>query len=230
MFSNKFIQRFLKACQVVVLTGTTLKTGNNFDIQKFPPKELLKSDKQKFWQAFNAIREEHRAMEPNLGYYALVDLERRFEDFTLITTSIDGLHSRAGNTNIIELRGNILRNKCEDCGHAFRDDTLSLDPHCPECGSANIVPDVNWFGETLSSELLTKAQRAAAEAEVFVTAGFDDQHKDVRALPLIAKANGAYLLEMNRERTAFSADMDESVIGNPAKLLTAIVLILEKLQ
>lgn len=231
MFSHKFIQRFLKACQVVFLTGNTIKAGNNFDIKMFPSLSMLQSDLKTFWREFNEIRQKKYAdLKPNLGHYALVDLEERFEDFTLITTAIDGLHSQAGNKKLIELNGNIWRNICLDCHHRFMDNLNQEIPQCPKCGSKNVRPDVAWHEEVLDARLLREAQGVAAEAEIFVTAGFDDAHSDIRALPLIARANGAYLLELNPEKTEFSKDMDEILTGNPAKLLTAIVLILEKIQ
>ncbi|APF19159.1 Silent information regulator protein Sir2 [Caldithrix abyssi DSM 13497] len=238
MFTNKFIQRFLKASQIVVLTGDTLCTeahdiltqGNNGALNELFTIDQLKNDQQKFWENVKKIRQQLASCKPNLGHYALVDLENRYDDFTLITTSIDGLHQIAGNKNLIELRGNIRRNICQSCGKRFyhlREDDPVV-PVCPACGNS-ARPDVLLNDETIDEQILKKAQQAAADAELFITVCLKEVHKDHQALPLIAKANGAYLVELNKEPGVLTDSMDEFVAGNPAKLLTGLVLLLEKI-
>ncbi len=237
MFSNKFIQRFLKACQIVVLTGDTLCMesqdykiqGNNKQLRELFTIDQLKQNDQNFWKNVRRIRTELEMVKPNLGHYALVDLENRFEDFTLITTAIDGLHQRAGNRKLIELRGNIRRNVCLKCHKKFYQlrENDPLIPTCPHC-SGNARPDVLLNDESIDQNLLKQAQQAAAEAELFIAVCLKDVHKDHQALPLIAKANGAYLVELNTERSALSENVDEFVAENPAKLLTGLALLLEK--
>lgn len=234
MVSNKFIQRFVKAYQVVVLTGDGIKAksvkyGNLFNKEKLSFKEQRDHSPENFWKQVAEARKEYGNLQPNLGHFALVDLENRFEDFMLITTAYDGLHRRAGNKNLIELKGNIFQNRCHHCGAIFEVDEKSGIPVCPECGSTDVLPNVLQPNESPDEGKLKQAQRVSAEAEIFVTAGFNDTNEDINALPFIAKANGAYLLEINPEKTAFSSAMNEMIIGNPAKFLTAIVLILEKI-
>ncbi len=233
MVSNKFIHRFVKACQVVFLTGNGLKAesigGNIFNEEKLSLKEQRDNAPEKFWQRVLDARKQYQQLQPNLGHFALVDLENRFEDFTLITTAIDGIHRRAGNKNLIELKGNVFQNRCYNCGTVFNADLKNVKPVCPHCGSTDILPNVLQERQAPEESKLKQAQRVSAEAEIFVTAGFNDQNEDIKALPFIAKANGAYLLEMNQEKTEYSDAMNEMITGNPAKLLTAIVLILEKI-
>ena len=52
------------------------------------------------------------ATQPNPGHYALVELEKRIPEFTLITQNVDGLHQQAGSKRVLELHGNIRRTKC----------------------------------------------------------------------------------------------------------------------
>ncbi len=239
MFSNKFIQRFLKACQIVILTGDTLCTeshdsfirGNNNKLQELFTIDQLQRDDREFWKNVKRIRAEFNTLKPNLGHYALVDLENRFEDFMLITTSLDGLHQRAGNKKLIELRGNIRRNVCLSCGKKFYHlrENDPLIPKCPQCG-AKARPDVLLEDESIDQQLLKKAQQAAAEAELFISVCLRQEHKDYQALPLIAKANGAYLIELNSQPSGLTNNVDEFVQDNPAKLLTGLVLLLEKIQ
>ncbi len=238
MFSNKFIQRFIKACQIVILTGdgliskdeTEAIVGNNNRFDEFSRIDYLKNNEDDFWKRFISLRKSYARLKPNLGHYALVDLENRYDDFALITTAIDGIHEKAGNKKLIEFKGNIGRNICLSCGFRFsrqrRDDPPI--PHCPECGG-NVRPDVLLSDETMDKNILEKAQIASAECELFLTVCLENEPREVEALPLIAKANGAYLLEINNHETALSKDMNEVVVGNPAKLLTALVFLLEKI-
>merc|ERR1719318_197704 len=57
--------------------------------------------------------------DPNPAHYAIADLEKRFEGLArkvvVITQNIDGLHRRAGSSNIIELHGNLFKTRCTKC-------------------------------------------------------------------------------------------------------------------
>ena len=67
----------------------------------------IKEDINAVWEWFDHRREIYKDCQPNAGHFALADWENRFEDFTLITQNVDGLHERAGSKNVLELHGNI---------------------------------------------------------------------------------------------------------------------------
>jgi NAD-dependent deacetylase len=50
--------------------------------------------------------------EPHAGHLALAELERRKQDFWLITQNVDGLHARAGSRRLLHLHGDIWRLRC----------------------------------------------------------------------------------------------------------------------
>src|SRR3954468_12773405 len=54
-------------------------------------------------------RQDHPAWsaEPNAGHQALVDLEKTGKLVALITQNVDGLHQRAGSSDVIEVHGTI---------------------------------------------------------------------------------------------------------------------------
>jgi NAD-dependent SIR2 family protein deacetylase len=54
--------------------------------------------------------------QPNGAHHALRALEARSRVHRLVTQNVDGLHTRAGNPDVIELHGNIGRVRCIDCG------------------------------------------------------------------------------------------------------------------
>ncbi|MFW6091216.1 MAG: NAD-dependent protein deacetylase [Actinomycetota bacterium] len=56
------------------------------------------------------------AAQPNPGHYAIADLERRSALCGLITQNVDGLHTKAGSSGVIELHGRLADVVCLDCG------------------------------------------------------------------------------------------------------------------
>jgi len=57
--------------------------------------------------------------EPNLGHYALAELEELRILKCLITQNIDGLHRRAGSQKLTEIHGNFTLLQCIECGTRF---------------------------------------------------------------------------------------------------------------
>jgi NAD-dependent SIR2 family protein deacetylase len=54
--------------------------------------------------------------EPNAAHHAVRALAARSRVHRLVTQNVDGLHTRAGNPDVIELHGNIGRVRCMACG------------------------------------------------------------------------------------------------------------------
>ena len=142
--------------------------------------------------------------------------ENYFEDFSLITQNIDNLHTIAGSKHTIELHGNITRNRCSGCDDITvfdKNTALEEIPKCSKCGSV-LRPDVVLFGEELNKKVLAKAQEVSAVCEVFISIGTSSLVEPAASLPYIAKGNGAYLLEINTERTDLSNNCDEVITGD----------------
>jgi NAD-dependent SIR2 family protein deacetylase len=54
--------------------------------------------------------------QPNAAHHAVRALAARSRVHRLVTQNVDGLHTRAGNPDVIELHGNIGRVCCVECG------------------------------------------------------------------------------------------------------------------
>jgi NAD-dependent SIR2 family protein deacetylase len=54
--------------------------------------------------------------QPNAAHHAVRALAARSRVHRLVTQNVDGLHTRAGNPDVIELHGNIGRVRCMECG------------------------------------------------------------------------------------------------------------------
>lgn len=149
------------------------------------------------WDWYHSRRASIRRAEPNAGHRALVDLARRVSRCTLVTQNIDGLHQRAGSTDVIELHGNILRSRCSREGTVV-DDPLPAGspPPCPRCG-APLRPDVVWFGELLPLDALATAEAAAADCDVLLSVGTSNLVVPAATIPWIAAARGATVIVVN---------------------------------
>ncbi len=180
------------------------------------------------WEWYNWRRELIGRVKPNPGHYALAELGKWFGRYTLITQNVDNLHRLAGSTDVLELHGNIYRNKCSGCGRLC-DADIEIDPdrlpRCQTCGGA-IRPDVVWFGEMLPEEIIDLAFERAAEAEVFFSIGTSALVHPAASLPLIAKRNGAVLVELNPEETPLSEYADYFICGKSGELLPQLVQLL----
>jgi NAD-dependent deacetylase len=140
-------------------------------------------------------------------------MERTLPDFTLITQNVDGLHRAAGSENVLEVHGNIWRVRCTACPYLSEDHRVPLPellPRCPECGGL-LRPDVVWFGESLSQEVLDAAWAAAAGCRTMLVIGTSAVVQPAASLPMVALRNGAQLVEFNPTETPLSRHADDVI-------------------
>lgn len=178
-------------------------------------------DPKLVWEWYDWRRGLIEACEPNPAHHTLADMEARLPDFLLITQNVDGLHHLAGNQRILELHGNIWRMRCTREGTRQTDRTSPLPkipPHCADCG-ALLRPDVVWFGEALPTDVLESAFAAAAACDVMLVVGTSAVVQPAATLPLIAKENGAALVEINPQSTPISDYADLSLRQPAAQAL-----------
>ncbi len=213
---DKLADVMVNCRRCAVLTGAGISAESNVPTfrgkdglwGRFRPEELANMDAflnnaKVVWEWYNWRRELIGKTEPNPGHYALRDLEPLFDDFTLITQNVDGLHRRAGSLDVLEVHGNITANKCVDCNAPAPDDTV-IDPddipRCEKCGG-RLRPDVVWFGEMLPARVIEDAMGAANRAEIFFSIGTSAIVHPAAGLPIMAKRAGATLVEVNPEST-----------------------------
>ena len=77
--------------------------------------DAFRRDPEMVWKWYEWRRELMRNALPNPAHRAIARLEQLAPSVTVITQNVDGLHVKAGSSNVIELHGNIWRNFCFDC-------------------------------------------------------------------------------------------------------------------
>ena len=235
------IDKLITAQRVAALTGAGVSAESGVPTfrgeqglwKKFRPEELANVDAfmqnpELVWEWYHYRKSIIASIEPNPGHHTLAKVESIFPEFVLITQNVDGLHRRAGSKNILELHGNIMRNRCLNCETIIESTELQFQggvPHC-ECGGM-LRPDVVWFGEMLPQDVLQSAFNTAENCDVFFSIGTSAVVHPAASLPVIAKQSGAYLIEINPERTPISRLADEFLQGASGEILPAILMDIE---
>ncbi len=235
--SAQLRQKFLNAKRVLVLTGAgvsaesgvpTFRGGGNSAIWKGLPFDVISSarmierDLPAVWEWFDYRRNLLEALRPNPAHDQIANWQDRFPKFTLVTQNVDGLHQKAGSREVIELHGSIWRTRCISC-HA-RYEIFQGRPRpdaCVSCGDP-LRPDVVLFGELLPPGAFDRAADAAANCDLCFVVGTSALVYPAAGLPEIARSQGAYICEVNPERTPLSDLCDEVVMGKAGEILPLI--------
>jgi NAD-dependent deacetylase len=150
-------------------------------------------------------------------------MQNIFPDVTVVTQNIDNLHRRAGSKTIYELHGNIERNFCVKC-KTFYNEELDFSKGVPKCKCGGLIrPDVVWFGEYLPEDQYNASEKAAKKCDVFFIVGTSAVVYPAANLIFTAKQNGAWLVEVNIEKTEISSYADSSFYGEAGSILPKII-------
>lgn len=233
--SPELRKRFREAKSVFALTGAgvsaesgvpTFRGGGHTAVWKDMPFEVIssarmvESDLPAVWEWFDYRRNLLAPLQPNPAHRALAQWQKRFEKFQLVTQNIDGLHHQAGSTNVIELHGNIWRARCVTCDSRQQIPRQgSRADGCFHCGD-HVRPDVVLFGEMLPAGAFEIAAHEASNCELCFVVGTSAIVYPAASLPEIARDAGAYVVEVNPERTPLSEICDEVLTGKAGEVLT----------
>ncbi len=186
--------------------------------------EAFERDPLLVWEWYRYRRQIVAPCEPNPAHLALVSLEERVDDFTLITQNVDGLHRRAGSRRVLEIHGNMFLIRCTGCGRErmVRDDDFSLPPRCEECGEME-RPGVVWFGESLPSDVIMAAEKALVQADLFLIVGTSGLVYPAAGLLHQVDRKQCGTLLINLDPTPQSGAVDLALHGKAGELLPALL-------
>lgn len=199
----------------------------NFKPESLATPQAFARDPGLVWEWYDWRRRQIAACEPNAAHHVLAKWSKRFPDFTLITQNVDGLHEKAGSTEVVRLHGSIWEVSCwADCQTSprrWRDEVVPhpvLPPPCPYCGGL-LRPGVVWFGELLDSDAISRATMASA-CDVFITLGTSAVVYPAAGFLEIARRAGAYTAEINPDSTPATREVDLAIRGNAEDVLGEI--------
>ncbi|MDH5679182.1 MAG: NAD-dependent deacylase [Nitrospinota bacterium] len=196
-------------------SGVPTFRGENGLWRNRRPEELASmegflDDPRLVWDWYDWRRTTIAEINPNDGHYALAEMETVYDEFTLITQNVDGLHALAGSRDPVEIHGNIWHTRCMKEGTIMENREAPLKripPLCPNCNTM-VRPHIIWFGEELDTDVLKRAGEAARSSEVFFVVGTSSVVQPAASLAGLAQRNNSLVVEVNLERTPITDSVD----------------------
>lgn len=239
---RRAIELIDRARHAVALTGAGLSTPSgipdfrspdtglwaNYNPMEIATVHAFRHHPEEFFKWIRPLAHQMIEAQPNAAHRALADLEKAGRLATVITQNIDGLHQRAGTTDVVELHGNIYTATCVRCYRTFASDAFLhalIDeghiPVCPICGNV-LKPNVILFGEALPVQALMAAKHAINLCDLLIVAGSSLEVAPASDLPATALARHAALIIINRDRTYMDEQADLVIADDLAEVLPAI--------
>ena len=175
------------------------------------PAASWKLIKEIFYDFFGSAR-------PNDAHLAVAYLEKAGFVKAVITQNIDNLHQEAGSVHVIEYHGTARRLVCLQCGKTWKATEVDLSvvpPFCVRCGGL-LKPDFVFFGEAIPREAQLGAASEAMEADVFLVIGTTGEVMPACAMPLLARENGAKIVEVNTSPSRYTESATDVFLQGPA--------------
>lgn len=233
-FPQTLIDLFANARHLVVLTGAGVSAESGvptfrdaltglwarFRAEDLATADAFQANPRLVWDWYAWRRELVQRAQPNPAHRALAQLQERVPSFTLITQNVDGLHTRAGSRDVVELHGSLHRVKCFERHHpsASWDDTTERPPRCTYCGSL-LRPDVVWFHEDLPAKPWARAHQAAARCDLFFSIGTSMLVYPAAGLSRTALQGGARVVQINPESTELDEQATFNLRGKAGEIL-----------
>lgn len=110
--------------------------------------------------------------KPNVIHKTMALLEEKGKSLGVITQNIDGLHQMGGSSDVLELHGTILKNKCQLCGAEYGLDVVTKSNGVPMCKCGGIIkPEVTLYEESLDYDCLRKSVDRIRCADTLIVVG-----------------------------------------------------------
>lgn len=185
---NKLKELILKSDNIVFFSGAGISTLSGikdfrskdglYNIKyKYPPEEILSHsffvNNPKEFYVFYKDKMNCLDKKPNICHKYLVELERENKLKGIITQNIDGLHTKAGSKNVLELHGTIYKNRCLKCSKIYGPEKVfnkkNIIPTCTCRGM--LKPEVVLYEEPLDYETIEKSIKLIEEANLLIVVG-----------------------------------------------------------
>lgn len=187
-----------------------------------------------YWRQKIESWPEMRDARPNAGHLAFAELEKQGRLRALITQNIDGLHQRAGNTNVIELHGTSVEAGCLSCLSRIpmdeavrRVEAGDPAPECERCGGL-LKPATVSFGQMMPVREMRMAEEAVRDCDLFLAVGSSLVVYPAASLPEHAKYLGAPLIIVNRTPTPLDGMADAVLRDEIGVILPRLVRNLDR--
>jgi NAD-dependent deacetylase len=202
---KQLAERITQAETITVLTGAGMSTESGIpdfrsqngiyeqeeQVEYFLSEYYFAKHPVDFWHRFKRIfsLKLMGTFSPNSGHIFLRELEEMGKRVTILTQNIDGLHTKAGSTNVIDLHGTLQTATCPACGEQY-DLAFINSQEVPTCQKnacrEQLKPDVVLFGGIVPR--IDEAFAIAAESDVLLAMGTSLEVTPVNRIPIYIHA------------------------------------------
>jgi len=203
-----------------------------FDPMEFAHIDAFMKDPAKVWNVLiKEMKELVDTAVPNDGHLGLARLEELGILKTVITQNVDGLHQKAGNTDVIEFHGNFAWLKCMTCDKRVETNSVSMSQIPPRCECGGILrPECIFFGEMIQSNHLLRSRQVASRCDIMLVIGTSAIVQPASFMPVISKQSGAKVIEINPGKTPLTGNIsDYLIMGKAGPVMKQIIEELEPL-
>lgn len=194
-----------------------------YDYERYACQTAFEEDPQRVWDFHNYRRELVGRCQPNAAHLAIARAQREHPRVTLITQNIDGLHTLAGSTEVLELHGCLWRIRCDACGRREDNRESPFTALACPCGDGTMRPDITWFGDVLDQDTFEAAFQAVLGTSLLVSVGTSGVVHPAARLPELALKAGATLVEVNPEQTEASTLHHHHLRGKASERLPELL-------
>lgn len=194
--------------------------------------ETFARDPALTWRYIAEIEAAGRNASHNEAHAVLARLESRCAHVCVVTQNVDGFHTEAGSTDVIEMHGNVHDLHCTGCRFAERVTDFgglhAIPPYCADCGSI-IRPRVVLFGEMLPQRAVARYEAAlASEFDVVMAIGTTAVFPYIAAPVRMAAQAGATTVEINPTTSELSEQVAHRIPSGAADALSRLWAALEE--
>ena len=201
------------------------ETPEGIPIEEALSGEMMRQNPALTWKYIHQIEASARGASFNRAHAILAEAERRFERVWVLTQNVDGLHRKAGSTNVIDIHGDVHDLLCTECDHRSTVEdysNLAPLPRCPSCG-APLRPDVVLFGELLPLKKVETLERELRRGfDVVFSIGTTSIFPYIARPVVEARMRRKATVEINPGETLISGEVDVKLPMRAAEACEAL--------
>ncbi len=234
MFRTRRNAVALTGAGISVESGIPAFRGTQGMWEKYDPMEYatigaFQRNPGKVWIMLNEMVAVLSRAVPNAAHRALAELEEMGVLRSVITQNVDGLHQAAGSRKVIEFHGNAFELLCLSCWSRYPSREKVREGIPPRCGCGAVLkPDLVLFGEPIPWGAQEEAENEAKAAEILLVVGTSAQVYPACEIPVLAKRDGALIVEINPEDTPLTRSVTDIHLRENAG--TALPKILDSIR
>ncbi len=192
-----------------------------YNYEDYACQRAFDRDPEKVWDFHDKRRAAVSRCEPNPGHLVVTDVQKKKPGTIIVTQNIDGMHQRAGASEVVELHGSLWRVRCDAEGIVRDDESVPMSPRKCSCGSY-WRPDIVWFEDQLDPRTIRRAREALEQCDLLVSIGTSAVVYPAAELPRIALERGAETVEINLEDTPLSPLYKHRLRGKASEVLAQL--------